>query len=289
MKNAFLVGFIFLFITASGGCRRQENSVESAELKNESEVKREVFETAKYPALLAVGKLKFIGQRQCSLFLVAEDVAVTAGHCILEAGKLFNFTGEENPVFTAAIFKTKDGERIKDVSVKQVLKVAEKPDYAIVRLTKKISKDVIAPLKISNLTIDEMISRSKRLGCAGFNGDEMGDDGQIITISRNIKILRETSADDLIDTNCISSYGGSGGLFFEQTADDKIYCLGVIWAMADEKYNERGELVKDENISTQITPVGAFYDELKKSSEENNLWQKRKLKRKKRSQASKIF
>lgn len=263
MKKAFLVGLI-LFISAFGGCRRQENFVESAEPENESEVKREVFEIEKYPALLAVGKLKIIGQRQCSLFLVGEDVAVTAGHCVAEASKKFNFSGELNPFFTAVIFKTKDGKRIEDVNVKRVLKVAEKPDYAIVRLTKKISKDVIAPLKISNLAIDEMISRQNRLGCAGFNGDELGDDGQIMTISRNLKIFKETSAKDLIDTNCISYYGGSGGLFFEETEDKKIYCLGVVWGMADEKYNERGVLVTDENISTQITPVGAFYDELNK-------------------------
>jgi Trypsin len=263
MKIAFLVGFI-LFITAFGGCRNQESFIEPVKLENKSDVIREVFEIKKYPALLAVGKLKIIGGRQCSLVLVAEDVAVTAGHCILEASARFNFTNEVNPYFTSAIFETKDGERLKDISVKRVLKVEQKPDYAIVRLTKKISKDVIAPLKISNLTIDEMISRSKRLGCAGFNGDILGESGQIMTISRNIKIFAESSASDVIDTNCISYYGGSGGLFFEETEDNKYNFLGVIWGMTDEKYNEQGELVKDENISTSITPVSAFYNELTK-------------------------
>ncbi len=261
MKIASLIGFI-LFVTAFGGCRNQEIFTEPIKLENSSDIKREIFEAKKYPALLAVGKIKFIGQRQCSLVLVAEDVAVTAGHCILEASAEFNFRDEVNPFFTAIVFETKDGERIKDISVKRVLKVEQKPDYAIVRLTKKISKDVIAPLKISNLTIDEMISRSKRLGCAGFNGDKLGNDGQFMTISRNIKILAETSASDMIDTNCISYYGGSGGLFFEETEDNKFYCLGVIWGMTDEKYNEQGEVVKDENISTSITPVSAFYNEL---------------------------
>ncbi len=261
MKIAFLVGFI-LFITAFGGCRNHENFIEPVKLENNSDVIREVFEINKYPALLAVGKLKFIGQRQCTLVLVAEDVAVTAGHCILEASARFDFRNEVNPFFTSAVFETKDGERIKDISVKRVLKVEQKPDYAIVRLSKKISKDLIAPLKISNLTINEMIGRSKRLGCAGFNGDKFGNDGQLMTISRNVKILAETSANDLVETNCFSYYGGSGGLFFEETEDNKFYCLGVIWGMTDEKYNEQGELVKDENISTSITPVSAFYDEL---------------------------
>lgn len=263
MTRLIYIGYILLTLVSSG-CRQQENVIEQPELKNYSGVQREVFNAEKYPALLAVGKLKFIGQRQCSLILVAEDVAVTAGHCILEASKKFNFEGEVNPFFTSAVFKTKDGKRIEDVSIKRVLKVAEKPDYAIVRLTKKISRDEIAPLEISKPAIEEMIARENRLGCAGFNGDEMGDDGQLMTISRNIKILVETSAKDSIDTNCISYYGGSGGLFFEETGDKKIYCIGVIWGMADEKYNGRGELVKDENVSTQITPVSAFYDELKK-------------------------
>lgn len=263
MKGICLIGLVF-FINAFGGCRQPENSAKSKEPKNISSVQREIFNAEKYPALLAVGKLRFIGQRQCSLILVAEDVALTAGHCILEARKTFNFEGEINPFFTAAVFYTKDGKRIEDISVKRVLKVSEKPDYAIVRLTKKISKDVIAPLKISNLMIDEMISRQNNLGCAGFNGDIMGDDGQVMTLSRNVKILAETSVSDSIDTNCISSYGGSGGLFFEETEDKRIYCIGVIWGMADEKYNEQGELVKDENVSTQITPVSAFYGELTK-------------------------
>ena len=261
MKNAFLAIFI-LFIAAVSGCRNQEKFVESAELKNEFGVRREIFQAEKYPALLAVGKLKIIGQRQCSLFLVGEDVAVTAGHCILEASKRFNFAGEVNPFFTNVVFKTKDGAQIKGVNIKRVLRVKEKPDYAIVRLSKKISKNVIAPLKISNQTIDEMISRPKQFGCAGFNGDELGDKGQRMTISRNIKIFKETSASDLIDTNCISYYGGSGGLFFDETENDEIHCLGVIWGMTDEKFNEQGELVRDENLSTQITPVSAFYGEL---------------------------
>lgn len=263
MKGIFLIGLV-LFLTAFGGCRQPENVTKSSEPENISVVQREVFNAEKYPALLSVGKLKFIGQRQCSLILVAEDVALTAGHCILEARKKFNFEGEINPFFTTAVFYAKDGKRIENVSIKRVLKVAEKPDYAIVRLTKKISKDVIAPLDISNLTIDEMISRQNNLGCAAFNGDEMGDDGMLMTISRNIKILAKTSASDSIDTNCISSYGGSGGLFFEETEDKKIHCVGVIWGMADEKYNEQGELVKDENVSTQITPISAFYGELNK-------------------------
>ena len=268
MKVRFLVGLV-LFVTAFSGCRQQQNYIEPIELKNVSDVKREVFDAEKYPALLAVGKLKFIGQRQCSMILVAEDVAVTAGHCILEAGKKFNFEGEVNKFFTSAIFKTKDGKRIEDVSIKKVLIVSEKPDYAIVRLTKKITKDQIAPLKIFDLTIDEMIARQNRLGCAGFNGDKLGDDGMLMTISRNIKILKETSAKDLIDTNCISYYGGSGGLFFEEKDAGEVDFIGVIWGMADEKYNERGELVKDENLSTQITPVSTFYDELTKITKAN--------------------
>lgn len=270
MKRLIYIGYILL-AAINSGCRQQENFNRLPEVKNKYGVEREVFNAEKYPALPAVGKLKFIGQRQCSLILVAEDVAVTAGHCILEASKKFNFKGEVNKFFTSAVFKTKDGKRIEDVSVKRVLKVVEKPDYAIVRLTKKISKDEIAPLEILKMTIDEMIAKEKRLGCAGFNGDEMGDDGQIMTISRNIKILAETSAKDSIDTNCISYYGGSGGLFFEETEDKQIHCIGVIWGMADEKYNERGEPVKDENVSTQITPVSAFYDELIKLAGEDKL------------------
>ncbi len=261
MKSIFCICCI-LFGVLFSGCRSRDNYIEATELKNNSDVKREVFDAEKYPALLAVGKLKLIGQRFCSLILVSEDVAVTAGHCFLESNVKFDLSQELNPAFAKVIFKTRDGERIEDVSVKRVLIAESKPDYAIVRLTKKISKDQIVPLKFLNLPVIKMIAETDKLGCAGFNGDRQGDGGELLTICRNIKIFAETSSKNLIDTNCISFYGGSGGLFFEEKDTGEFDVIGVIWGMTDEKFNEKGELVKDENISTQITPVSAFFKRL---------------------------
>ena len=261
MKRIFCICCIFFGLLFSG-CRSRDNYTETTELKNDSDVQREVFNIEKYPALLAVGKLKLIGQRFCSLILVAEDVAVTAGHCFLESNVKFDLTQDLNPAFAKVIFKTRDGERIENVSVKRILIAESKPDYAVVRLTKKISKDQIVPLKILNLPVIKMFSMTDKLGCAGFNGDKQGDGGELLTICRHIKIFADTSSKHLIDTNCISFYGGSGGLFFEEKDAGEFDVIGVIWGMTDEKFNEKGELVKDENISTQITPVSVFFEKL---------------------------
>jgi hypothetical protein len=145
------------------------------------------------------------------------------------------------------------------------------PDYAIVRLNRKVTE--IKPLKISALSLDEILARETNLGCAGFNGDkELGETGWLMTISRNIKVVPETTSETRIDTTCFSTYGGSGGLFFEEKAlpetNLKEYAfLGVVWGMTDEKLNEEGKLVKAETVVTSITPVSAFFKELTEITE----------------------
>lgn len=275
MKWLIGIGLIFLlaagaiFLSALNWSHQRIINARYVELKNISGIEREVLDAEKNPALLAVGKLRIIGNIECSLILIDKDICVTAGHCILQAKEKFNFEGEVNPGFSSVIFKTSNGERIEDVSIKRVLKVEGKPDYAIVSLTKEIQNDQIEPLRISNLTMEEMVTREKRLGCAGFNGDSQGDGGMFMTVNRKIKILTETSEKDSIDTNCISFYGGSGGLFFEEKESGEFDFIGVIWGIRDEKYNELGEIVKDELVTTQITPVNAFFNELNKAKKEN--------------------
>jgi hypothetical protein len=237
---------------------------------NLSTIKREVFDAAKYPALAAVGRINFIGQSWCTIVLVAEDVGVTAGHCILKANFKFNLKKDFDPVWTSVNFKPDGRNRIEGVSVKRVLTAKMQPDYAIVQLTKKIPAGIIKPLKISKPTLDEMRSNEARLGCAGFNGDkELGGGGLLMTISRNIRIISESSSENRIDANCFSTYGGSGGLFFREKQDPETNAgeydfLGVIWGLTDEKPNDKGELVKVADVVTSITPVSVFYEELAK-------------------------
>lgn len=255
-----------LFALMFSGC--QQNAAEPLPFEKDSKVKRELFNFEKYPALTAVGRINFIGQKWCSLILVSEDIAVTAGHCFLESNIKFDPAKDLEPYFTSVIFKPDGVKRLENISVKRVLKSAMNPDYAIVKLDKKIPESAIKPFKISNLTFDEMRSKEDRLGCAGFNGDkELGSDGLLMTISRNIKIIPETSKQDRIDANCFSTYGGSGGLFFEEKHNARTNTIeydfiGVIWGVTDGELNEQGEFIKDENVITSITPVSVFYDEL---------------------------
>ncbi len=265
------------FSAIFAGCGLSGKSAE-----NDFKVKREVFDFNKYPALTAVGKINFIGQKWCSLTLVSEDIAVTAGHCFLENNVKFDITKDIEPHFTSVIFRANGNRRIENVSIKRVLKAEMNPDYAIVKLNKKIPESLIKPLKFSALTFEEIRSKEERLGCAGFNGDkELGEGGWQMTISRNVKIVPTENPSRRIDVNCFSTYGGSGGLFFAetenpQTNSSEYELVGVVWGMSDEKYDERGNLVKDENIVTSTTPVSFFYQELseiiKQNSEEK--WQK---------------
>src|SRR5690349_17584533 len=80
-------------------------------------VRREVFDAAKYPALAAVGRINFIGGSWCSAILVAEDVAVTAGHCILKANRKFEIGKDLDPFWTSINFKPDGVTRIEGVSV----------------------------------------------------------------------------------------------------------------------------------------------------------------------------
>ena len=284
--SALIICLLLLFVSFSAFGQETirssplGNAVQTSE--NVSKVKREVFDAAKYPALTAVGRINFIGQSWCSIILVAEDIAVTAGHCFLKANVKFDLKKELDPFYTAVIFKPDGVGRIEGVSVQRVLTAKMNPDYAIVRLNKKIPASVIKPLRISNLTLEEMRSSEPDLGCAAFNGDkELGSGGLLMTISRNIRIIPENSSKKRVDTNCFSTYGGSGGLFYKESSDpaknvSEYDFLGVIWGLTDEKLNEKGELVKDENIITSITPVSAFYVELNEIIKKEGLekWRK---------------
>lgn len=261
-----------------------ENKIEvKAEAKN-SRVVREVFDAAKYPALAAVGRINFIGRSWCSVILVAENIAVTAGHCVLEANYRFDLKKDFEPHYTNIIFKPDGVNPIEGVSVKRVLKAKSEPDYAILELNTKIPESTIKPLKVSRLTLDEMRAGETRLGCAGFNGDRgLGGGGYTMTVSRNIKLFPETSSKWRVDASCFSSYGGSGGLFFREnlnveTNQSEYDFLGVIWGLTDEKFNEKGESIKIEEVITSITPVSVFERELNEIINKNRnteKWQKR--------------
>lgn len=280
MKFSALLICLLTILTFS--VRSQPTVAESALPEKDSKVKREVFDAAKFPALTAVGRINFIGGSWCSIILVADDIAVTAGHCFLKANVKFDLKKDFDEFWTSVNFKPDGIRRIEGVSVKRVLTAKLNPDYAIVRLNKKIPESEIKPLRISNLTLKEMRSNEASLGCAAFNGDrELGSGGLLMTISRNIKIIPENSSKKRVDTNCFSTYGGSGGLFYREKIDsaknvNDYDFIGVIWGLIDEKLNEKGEWVKDENIITSITPVSAFYAELTALIKKEGLgkWQK---------------
>ena len=265
----FLVWLLLIWtLSAFGQETIQSTTLEKIpEVKTaDSKVKREVFDAAKHGALAAVGRINFTGLSWCSIILVSENIAVTAGHCILKANFKFNLEKDFDPIWTSVSFRPDGLKRIEGVSVKRVLKAKMQPDYAIVELNKKIPESLIKPLKFSNLSFEEIRSNESSLGCAGFNGDkELGSGGLLMTISRNIKLIPETSSPKRIDASCFSTYGGSGGLFFREnpgTDSDEYQFLGVVWGLTDEKVNDKGELVKIEDVITSITPVGAFYEEL---------------------------
>ncbi len=238
-------------------------------------VEREIFRAEKYPSLAAVGRVNFLGSRWCSLTLVTEDIAISAGHCFLEANFKFDSRKDLEPYLATVILKPGGVNFIENLYVKRVLKANANPDFSIVRLSRKIPERVIKPLKISELTLDEMISNEERLGCAGFNGDaDIGDGGLRMTISRNVKIVRPTSSKDRVDATCISTFGGSGGLFFEEQINNKTNAkdylfAGVIWGLTEGNYDENGVFKKDAGVITSITPISAFYKELKNILDKN--------------------
>ena len=184
MKITFLISFIFLNLLFAG-CRQE---VEKPKLiQKENKVQREIFDVKKYPELTAVGTINFIPRKQCTLILVAEDIAVTAGHCFLEEFHLSDISKDLDPLSTSVIFRYDGFRRFENISVKRVLKAKRNPDYAIVRLNKKIDSNILKPLKFEKMSLKEMVSNEQSLGCAGFNGDyELGDGGFTMTISRNI-------------------------------------------------------------------------------------------------------
>ncbi len=274
--HCLLIALIF------SGC--QQKTVDAPPPAVDSGFTREIFDINKYPALTAVGKISFLGGRWCSMILVSEDIGVTAGHCFLESNKKFDLSKDLEPYSTVVIFKPDGVRRIENIAVKRVLTARMKPDYAIVKLSRKIPPSEITPLKISNLSPAEIRAKEEKLGCAGYNGDrELGSEGLLMTISRHLKIISESSTDDRIDASCFSTYGGSGGLLFEAvqntgTKADEYGLIGVIWGFTDEKLNDNGELVKTEKVVTSITPVSVFYDELSEiinKNKEQKRWQKR--------------
>jgi V8-like Glu-specific endopeptidase len=90
--KAVILVFCLLALTFSafGQETIQSSPRENTAKENNFKVNREVFDIAKYPALTAVGRINFIGQQWCTIVLVSEDVAVTAGHCFLKANFKFN-------------------------------------------------------------------------------------------------------------------------------------------------------------------------------------------------------
>ena len=256
--------FFILFVFVLSNCKSEK--IETLPVEKIAGVKREIFDVKKYPQLKAIGKINFIGKRWCSLTLVSEDIAVSAGHCFLDDFVLSDLSRDYKSNWAVVIFRLNGVEIIQNVYVKRVLKASMNPDYAIVRLNRKVAE--IAPLKFAKPTFNEMLLNEASLGCAGFNGDkELGDEGWTMTISRNVKIVPETSDGTRVDTTCFSTYGSSGGLFFQEKINVETNLkednfIGVIWGVTDEKFNEKGELVKDENVVTSITPVSVFYREL---------------------------
>ncbi len=237
------------------------------------DVDREVFDAKKYTGLAAVGRIEFGDKRWCSLTLVAADVVVTAGHCFLVSNEKIDLEKDLQPEFTNVVFPKIDGEPLEKISVKRVLKYKLIPDYAIVKLDRKIPADVIKPLKFAKFSQKELLANPQKFGCAGYNGDFLGKGGRDMTISRNIKLIPEDSSETRIDTNCVSWNGGSGGIFFEEKFNaetnltEYVFC-GVIWGAINGEYS-KGKFVRYDVMTTSITPVNVFYDELTEIIDKN--------------------
>ena len=265
MKSGLL---FFLFAMLFLGC--QPKMKQTATDLTKTGVQREAFDAKKYPGLAAVGRIRILGRKKhCTLVLVAEDLAVTAGHCFLEEVRLSDTTKDLDENLTSVFLRSARKKRLEITSVKRVLRAKMDPDFAIVSLSRKISSESIKPLKVENLTPEEIRSRIKNLGCAGFNGDKkLGDGGFTMTISRNIDVVGDVSSQERIDTNCVSTHGGSGGAFFEerrnnQTNQNEIRLIGVIWGVTDDSFDEKGNQIRQGKSVTSITPVQrVFYDEL---------------------------
>lgn len=235
-------------------------------------VKREIFISSKYPQLLAVG---YFGSMKCTVVLVADDIVVTASHCleekaVIEAGKISEVKYNLPATGAKVLFKDLEYRLVGAYVVKRIISANSETDFAILQLDSKIPIDKVKPLKIKNLSLEEMLGNEKILGCAGFNGDKgLGYFGSVMTISRDIKIITESSSKERIDTNCISTSGGSGGLLFEEVFDNKskqseIYFLGVIWGVTNDNFDEKEKSYKNADVITSITPVSVFYTELNK-------------------------
>lgn len=272
MRFLFFFKLIFVLLAFTACQQEMAKSVEKPlpPPKKKAKFKREVYDAEKYPGLNAVGKIKILKTKWCTVTLLAEDIGITAGHCFLGSSKKFNLEG-----FTEVEFKTSDNKPIKGIKIERVLKRRMNPDFAIVKLNKKIPKNLVKPLEISELEFSEMLGKTESLGCAAFNGDrELGKRGNVLTISRNIRIFYKTSSSKRIDTNCVSTHGGSGGLFFEEkynseTQKNEYYFVGVIWGVTGDNYSKKGEVISREEVVTSITPVKVFIDELEKSFEKN--------------------
>lgn len=269
--NKFLLVLSVIF-----ACANFNEAISQTVTPKKSGVEREVLDAAKNPEFLAVGKIVFdFGQRVCTVVLVAEDIVLTAGHCLHNAPILDGEKILKREIFppdsrTIIYFNTADGNIAGIYKVKQIINANYEPDFAILQLQEKISPDIVKPLKIKSLTTSNIIKNEKKLGCAGFNGDKfLGENGQKLTISRNIKLFSESSSKNRIDTNCISTDGGSGGIFFEETYNDELkkneyFVIGIIWGVTNDVLDDEGKFINEEKIITSITPVSFFNDDLGK-------------------------
>ena len=259
--------FVFLVVWFFG-C---DQAKEVRNVDKKREVIRERFDSQAFPELKAVGTI-LSKKRACSAILVAEDIIVTAGHClaswnVLRGDKVSETMFHTPDERTKVVFRASETEIVGIYRVKRVVKANIEPDFAILQLTQKVP-EVIRPMRLRNLSLEEFFDVEKTLGCAGYNGDKgLGRRGQRMTISRNVRIIRESSTRERIDVNCISTDGGSGGLLFTKSPDpktgsSKIEFAGVIWGVVNDELDEDGKFIRPEKVITSITPTSVFYEEL---------------------------
>ena len=82
MKLLVVFKLTLLLLIYSGCQSNKAESKPSPTPKKKAEFKREIFDVEKSPGLTAVGKLE-IEKSWCAITLVAENIAVTAGHCLI--------------------------------------------------------------------------------------------------------------------------------------------------------------------------------------------------------------
>ncbi|MDC1174939.1 hypothetical protein OAT67_06075 [Bacteriovoracaceae bacterium] len=212
----------------------------------------------------------------CSTSLVTEksgvdaNIIVLAGHCLRKWFKNGQTNNEAEVTFT-----TLDGVKVKrkfsgsDVILRKYS--TDYDDYAIVKLDKPISRNVIKPLIASNQRLGYLMEENPNLELmtAGYHGDKdpkFGNSGKNLTYQK-CKEMNAYISHKYIGTTCVSYRGGSGSPLVA-----KVDREGPAEQEKGDEYLFVGSLVgaaRDGHYITQFANHAEFGNELFKAIQTN--------------------